>query len=96
MALRIKESDPELTIPRLDGGGIPIFHYKGSPFTGIVYENEKDGSLAWEEEYKNGFQEGWIRYYHKNGRIKKEFNMHNNLELEGRIWDENGNLLESF
>lgn len=96
--LRIKESDKDLTISRLDGGGVPIFYYKGKPFTGIVFENEDDGSLSWEEEYENGFQEGWVRYYYKNGKVKQEYKSHNNIELDETFkkWDEDGNLITSF
>ena len=95
MSLRIKEGDSKLSIPRLDGGGVPIFNYEGKPFTGIVFENENDGSLSWEEEYIDGFQEGWYRSFHKNGKIKQQWKAHNNIIISGthKEWDENGNLI---
>jgi len=98
MSLRIKEDDPNLITVRLDGGGVPIFHYKGNPFTGIVFENEKDGTLGWEEEYENGYQEGWYRGYHRNGNKHVEYKSHNNLTIAGtyKEWDEDGKLIESF
>jgi len=82
MSLRIKEDAPNLIIVRLDGG-VPIFHYKGEPFTGIVFDNENDGSLAWEHEYENGYQEGWYRGYHRNGNKAVEYKFHNNLTIAG-------------
>lgn len=59
----------KLTIPHLDGGGVPIFNYERKPFTGIVFENEDDGSLSWEEEYIDGFQEGWYKSFHKTEKL---------------------------
>ena len=96
--LRIEENDNDLRIPRLDGGGVPIIEYRGTLFTGVVFKKRKDGSLVSEEEYDNGFQEGWIRYYHKNGKLAQEYKDHNNVELDGTFkkWDENGNLILSY
>lgn len=99
MSIRIKEGDPKLNIPRLDGGGVPIYHYEGKPFTGVVFKNHKNGSiLAWEEEYENGFQEGWCRYYYPSGKKHLEYKTHNNTEIDGTFkkWDENGNLMLSY
>lgn len=96
MSIRITIKEAE--IDQLDGGGTPIIYFKGKPFTGIVYENEVDGSLAWEEEYLNSYQEGWTKYYYKNGKIKEEYKSHNNKVVEGTFkeWDEKGNLINSF
>lgn len=51
-----------------------------------------------EEEYKDGYQEGWFRSYHKNGKKYTEYKAHNNVEYNGtyKKWDENGNLIASF
>ncbi len=96
--LRVQENDKDLTIPRLDGGGVPIFYYKGKPFTGIVYEKHKNGLIAWEEEYLEGYQEGWIRYYFENGKLNQESKNHNNMTIDNTFkeWDEDGNLITSF
>jgi len=99
MSIRIKEGDSKLTIPRLDGGGEPIYHYEGKPFTGIVFKNHNDGVvLAWEKEYENGFQEGWVRRYFLSGEKRQEYKAHNNEEIDGsyKEWDENGNLILSY
>jgi antitoxin component YwqK of YwqJK toxin-antitoxin module len=87
-----------LELTRLDGGGVPIFHYKGKPFTGTVIYYYEDGTLWMEEEYKKGYQEGWVRCYHPNGRLAQEDKLHNNITISGtyKEWDENGNLIESF
>lgn len=68
------------------------------PFTGIIFKNRNDGTLAWEEEYKNGFQEGWCRSYYKTGRLAQEYKAHNNEEIDETFkeWDENGNLILSY
>ena len=53
----------------LDGGGEKyIYFYNGKPFTGIAVEYYYEvGSVVFgEEEYHNGYQDGWIRYYYKN------------------------------
>lgn len=98
MTTRIKESDENLTILRLDGGGIPIYEYKGKPFTGIVYDEEDNGSIAWEEEYNEGYQEGWVKYYYSNGALRQQSKKHNNEIVDGTFkkWDENGHVIESF
>ncbi|CAI8841641.1 hypothetical protein EMIT036CA2_30347 [Chryseobacterium sp. IT-36CA2] len=56
------------------------------------------GELFCEEEYKEGYQEGWFRSYHKNGKKYTEYKAHNNVEYDGiyKKWDENGNLMASF
>lgn len=79
--LTIKES--ELTCNRLDGGGVPIYYHNGSPFTGIVLRYYDTGELFCEEEYKDGYQEGWFRSYHKNGKKYTEYKAHNNVEYNG-------------
>lgn len=95
MSLKIQEGNFKLKIERLDGGGMPIYYYEGKPFTGIVFKNREDGSLAWEEEYIDGFQEGWWRSYYKNGKMNEEYKTHNNNVISGthKEWDENGNLI---
>ena len=87
----------EFDIEQLDGGGVPILFYDGKPFTGIVYQLEKDGSLGYEEEYENGYQEGWVRYYHPNGKLEQECKKHLNIMVDGTFkkWDEHGNLIFS-
>jgi antitoxin component YwqK of YwqJK toxin-antitoxin module len=94
MRINLKEAETE----KLDGGGVPIIFYKGKPFTGIVYENFDDGTLGREEEYIDSYQEGWTRYYFRDGKIAKEYKSHNNNVIEGTFkeWDEKGNLINSF
>jgi antitoxin component YwqK of YwqJK toxin-antitoxin module len=97
MSLRIKLS--EFDIMYLDGGGVPILDYNGQPFTGIVFENHKDGiTLAWEKEYEKGYQEGWCRSFYPSGKKHLEYKTHNNTEIDGTFkkWDENGILILSY
>jgi antitoxin component YwqK of YwqJK toxin-antitoxin module len=89
--LRIRSEDLELV--GVDGGGVEILHYKGKPFTGICLTYEDAGWLSVEEEFQNGYQEGWVRLYYENGQLEEEYFMHNNImdpDLGG-AWDEQGN-----
>jgi len=94
----IKIQNTELELIKVDGGGSPVYNYKGNPFTGILVGYSKNGHVFVEEEYQNGFQEGWTRFFYENGKVKREYKSHNNLQVEEtyKEWDENGNLIESF
>jgi len=96
MSLRIKLSEFDIT--QLDVGGIPILEYQKVLFTGIVFENEDNGTLSWEKEYKDDFQEGWCRSFYPSGKKKQEYKTHNNIEIVGTFkkWDEDGNLILSY
>lgn len=98
MILRIEEGNKDLIIDRLDGGGMPVYQYKGKPFTGFLFKNNNDGSLCFEREYKKGYEDGWYRSYYKNGQKKKEYKSLNNMTVDDtyKEWDEEGNLTESF
>ena len=81
----------------IDGGRIPIYHYQGKPFTGIIVDYFFGTNvIAGETEYINGYQEGVDREYYENGAIKNEFHSKNN-KLHGvcKRWDEQGNLLST-
>lgn len=96
MSLKVKEQELEPT--GIDSGGSPIYNYKGQPFTGIRLTHSKSGVIAREEEYQNGYLEGWVRSYHKNGKLKQEYKLHNNETVDDTFkeYDEQGNLTESF
>lgn len=96
MILRIEYKDLEHA--GFDGGGSEILHYKKKPFTGTMIDYEDDGSLAFEIEYENGYREGWIRYYHPNGQLEEEHQLHNNVVVSGTFkkYDEEGNYLGGF
>jgi antitoxin component YwqK of YwqJK toxin-antitoxin module len=91
--LRIKEED--LKLIGFDGGGSGMYYYQGKPFTGIMlgYDN---GVLYVEREYQNGYEEGWCRYYYKNGQKEEEYKIHNNIIIDGtyKEWGEDGNLID--
>ena len=89
--LKVREENLEFI--NIDGGGIPIYHYQGKPFTGILLEYYDD-VLYREIEYKNGYQDGIIKGYYENGNIEYESHNKNN-KLHGiyRDWDEEGNLI---
>ncbi|AQX04351.1 hypothetical protein BAX97_00255 [Elizabethkingia meningoseptica] len=91
--LRVKDEDLEFI--DIDGGGIPIYHYQGKPFTGIMmeyYNNELYRELG----YVNGYQEGVERVFYDNGKIKHEFHLKDNkFHGECKDWDEKGNLIST-
>lgn len=89
--LRINEKD--LKFVDIDGGGIPIYNYKGKPFTGILleyYNNELYKELG----YVDGYQDGIERVFYEDNKIKHEYYLKNNL-LHGicKNWDIEGNLV---
>lgn len=92
----IKIKEEKLTLIRLDGGGLPVYNYKGKPFTGFIIEYfpNKMGVIESEIEYTNGYQEGVEREFYENGNMKYEFHTKNNM-LDGvtKRWDEDGNLI---
>jgi len=91
--LKVKEEDLEFI--DIDGGGIPIYHYQGKPFTGLMMEYYGK-ELFRELGYVNGYQEGIERVFYDNGKIKHEFYLKNNkLHGECKQWDEEGNLIST-
>jgi len=83
----------ECDFDEVDGGGSPIWEYQGKRFTGVLICYEKDGTLSYEQECQDGYEEGWYRAYHANGKIMQEYNLHNNIVVPGTLktWDEEGN-----
>ena len=89
----MRKRSEELELWYFDGGGVPVYRYNGLGFTGIV--EEYDGSILYsEDEYVNGFQEGWMRIFYYNGQLQMEVKMHNNLQVTGtyKEYDQNGTL----
>jgi len=94
---QIRVTEEKLEFVNIDGGGIPIYIYKGKPFTGIIVDYFFNSEIvAGETEYINGYQEGVDREYYESGKIKNEFNSKNN-KLHGvcKKWDEEGNLIST-
>ena len=93
--LRVKDEDLEFI--DIDGGGIPIYHYQGKPFTGIIVDYFFGTNIiAGETEYINGYQEGVDRVYYENGKIEYEcFKKDNKLHGIYRDWDKEGNLIST-
>ncbi|OBS13475.1 hypothetical protein ATE49_12490 [Elizabethkingia miricola] len=91
--LRVKEE--ELEFIDIDGGGTPIYHYQGKPFTGMLLEYY-DNILYREIEYINGYEDGVERVFYENGKVKNEFQSKDN-KLNGicKDWDEEGNLIST-
>lgn len=93
MALKIKYED--LEHGGFDFGGSEILLYQGKPFTGICQIYEDEGWLSGENEYQNGYLEGWVRDYYENGQLETEYKLHNNNHVPNtyKAFDENGNLI---
>jgi len=96
MELRVLENDLELV--GIDSGGSEILHYNGLPFTGFLVEYYPSGQLLAEDEFQNGYLEGWHREYHENGQLELEYNLHNNEVVPDTFkeYDKNGNFLGGF
>jgi len=94
--MRINEDDLEMA--GIDGGGTPVWHYKGKPFTGTLFCNEDDGSLSYEQECQEGFEEGLYQSYYPNGNTREKYQIHNNRVVSNthQEWDEDGKLLASW
>jgi antitoxin component YwqK of YwqJK toxin-antitoxin module len=94
--ITIKIKEERLTLIRLDGGGLPVYNYKGKPFTGFIIEYfpSKMGVIESEIEYTNGYQEGVQRAFYEDGKLESEIYTKNNM-LDGtnKIWDKEGNLI---
>ena len=76
----------------IDGGGTPIWYYQGKLFTGVILDYEKTGELSLEIDCENGYEDGWCRLYHNNGRLHQEYKMLKKViqEETSNEWDENG------
>lgn len=91
--MKVNELDLELV--DFDGGGMGIYHYQGKPFTGLMLILDQDEDVVGEREYVDGYEEGWTRYFYKNGKLKEEHKSSKNLLIEGTFkeFDEDGNLI---
>lgn len=91
-------NDDDCTLDGIDGGGYAILLYKGERLTGICVYYNKLGEVEGEQEYQDGYREGWSREYYKNGQIKEEYKIHNNVLVPGTYseYDEQGNKIGSM
>jgi len=70
-----------------------LLMYDGVPLTGVVYNEFPNGSLEYEESYKDGLKDGEYREWHPNGRKKcEEIRDRGALHGKSTEWHENGNL----
>lgn len=94
----IRVNDDDCTFDEIDGGGYAILSYKGEKLTGISVLYYTTGEVESEQEYQDGYREGWHRRYYKNGQIKEEYKTHNNVLVPGTYseYDEQGNKIASM
>jgi hypothetical protein len=71
----------------------PVYKWRGQIFTGIGFENTRDGGLS-EISYLYGAQEGIARDWYPSGALKGESNYHDNV-LHGitREFAEDGRIM---
>ena len=46
-----------------------ITYYKGTPFTGEIFENYENGQLRFKHNYKEGKKDGLFESYYENGQL---------------------------
>ena len=70
-----------------------IIYYKGTPFTGEIFENYKNGQLNSKENFKDGKRDGLSEWYYENGKLQVKSNYKDGKE-NGLYeqYDENGQL----
>ena len=44
-------------------------YYKGTPFTGEIFENYENGQLQYKSNFKDGKQDGLSESYDENGQL---------------------------
>lgn len=70
-----------------------ICRFQGPPFTGIAVEEDEDGRVVSEAQYRHGIKDGTTRVWYNNGQLKYEANYKmgaaNGLRKE---WYEDGKL----
>lgn len=90
-------NDPDMRIVGVDVGGGEIYHYKGTPFTGVVEERFPNGNLLLETQCLNGYPDGFVRGYFDNGQLMQEAFIKYNLDYGlMKEWDEGGNLTDEY
>ena len=70
-----------------------ITYYKGTPFTGEIFKNYKNGQVSEEYNYKDGKQDGLYKGYYENGQLSYKAN-YKDGKLNGlsEQYHENGQL----
>ncbi len=64
---------------------------KGTPYTGKAYMSFPNGAVKREVLFKEGFEEGLCREWHKNGNLRREWIAQRGVPI-GKVteWHENG------
>jgi len=72
-----------------------ITYYKGTPFTGEIFENYDNGQLKRKINYKDGKEDGLYEEYYENGQLQFKINYKDGTE-DGlyEIYDENGKRID--
>jgi antitoxin component YwqK of YwqJK toxin-antitoxin module len=79
------ESDRILNGPEEEGG---------SPFTGLTYELNDNGSLAYYCFYKNGLEYGDYVEFYDNGNLEsRQYMKYGSINGKEKKWDIDGNLI---
>jgi len=73
-----------LSISEIDNKGGRYF-YKGEPFTGEIFDKNKDNFLITEFQVENGFKKGYYIKYGRYGNKLFELNFINNNAIDGHF-----------
>ena len=70
-----------------------ITYYKGTPFTGEIFENYNNGQLYYKINFKDGKQDGLSEWYYENGQLQYKDNFKDgNRDGLSEFYYENGQL----
>jgi antitoxin component YwqK of YwqJK toxin-antitoxin module len=70
--------------------------HDGTPFTGIVEERRRDGSLQSEGGFRNGFPHGTTRILRPDGTVRREQVHVHGLRTSHREWAADGRLVREI
>ena len=59
------------------------YFYKGEPYTGVLFDKNKDNILIEEFQVEDGFKKGYYKKFNKSGNKLIELNYNNDNKIEG-------------
>ena len=59
-----------------------ITYYKGTPFTGEIFENYDNGKLHYKENFKDGKENGLYESYYENGKLEYKWNYKDGTRID--------------
>ena len=69
----------------------------GAPLVGTLQHYDENGTLQWEQEYKNGKKDGYARSYNENGKLIAESQYTHNLRTGKEVtYHPNGLVMSEY